>query len=344
MKLSKDQQTDWPKHLLELVHAYNSMRLAITRYSPHYVMLRYQPYLPIDLYFPMIRGTEIDWGVDYYIAKLCEWLWEAFMEVQVQSTSEAEKQKQYYERKANVISLETGKLALAKAEAYKGKRKVKDQWEEELYQVEHQVTDGIPSYLVKNQWTGCSWVLHQNLLFLITPARGTPLCMVVWAEWEWCATTMTLEEPTPGRTETEEVPESVKCLLPAQQQTAETLLGWVNRQLCAILWMFSGASHWIKDKKFDVEGPGVHESQCQHSGGRGIDHTDDACRKWLAMIKLNPTSLCARDCKLITLGAWNGSSSPHINFWGDCFILNTDGMRTPGIPMQGTQYHCYPIK
>ena len=37
-KLSKDQKADWPKHLPELVHAYNSMRLAITGYSLHYLM------------------------------------------------------------------------------------------------------------------------------------------------------------------------------------------------------------------------------------------------------------------------------------------------------------------
>ena len=37
-KLSKGQKADWAKHLLELVHAYNSMRLAITRYSLHYLV------------------------------------------------------------------------------------------------------------------------------------------------------------------------------------------------------------------------------------------------------------------------------------------------------------------
>ena len=35
-------------------------------------------------------------------------------------------QKQYYDRKANAILLEPGNLVLAKADAYKGKRKVKD--------------------------------------------------------------------------------------------------------------------------------------------------------------------------------------------------------------------------
>ena len=69
--------------------------------------------------------------------------------------SEAERQKQYFDRMANAISLEKGDLVLAKADAYRGKRKVNDQWEEELYEVEHQVAEGVPLYLMKNQWTGC---------------------------------------------------------------------------------------------------------------------------------------------------------------------------------------------
>ena len=37
-KLGKDWKADWPKHLPELVHAYNFTRLAMTGYSPHYLM------------------------------------------------------------------------------------------------------------------------------------------------------------------------------------------------------------------------------------------------------------------------------------------------------------------
>ena len=54
----------------------------------------------------------------------------------MQSTSEAERHKWHYNRKANAISLEPGDLILAKANANRGRRKVKDQWEEELYKVE----------------------------------------------------------------------------------------------------------------------------------------------------------------------------------------------------------------
>ena len=70
--------------------------------------------------------------------------------------SEAEREKLYYDRKANATVLETGELVLAKVDTYKGKMKVKDQWEEELYEVECQVTDGITSYLMKNQQAGHS--------------------------------------------------------------------------------------------------------------------------------------------------------------------------------------------
>ena len=89
-KLSRDQKADWPKHLPELVHAYNSTRLAITGYSPHYLMYGQWTCLPINFYFLTIRGTKKHQCIDHYITELCEWLQETFKEAQVQSKSEAE--------------------------------------------------------------------------------------------------------------------------------------------------------------------------------------------------------------------------------------------------------------
>ena len=176
--------------------------------------------------------------VDHYIAELHEQLLEAFEDAQVQSMSEAERQKWYYDRTANAISLEPGDLVLAKADTYRGRRKVKDQWEEEPYEVECQVAEDIPSNLVRNQQTGCSQVLYQNRLFLIAPTEGTPLCMVVHAKQARC-TAISLQEQTPEESETEEVPQSANCPSPVQYQTGETSVGWVNRKLCVhsdIFW------------------------------------------------------------------------------------------------------------
>ena len=88
-KPSKDQEVDWPRHLPQLVHAYNSMRSAITGYSPHYLMFGCQTHLPVDFYFSMIQGTQKHWHVDYFVAEVCEQLPGAFKEVQEQSTAAA---------------------------------------------------------------------------------------------------------------------------------------------------------------------------------------------------------------------------------------------------------------
>ena len=56
---------------------------------------------PLIFYFPMIRGMKKHQHVDHYVAELCEWLQDTFKEAQAESTSEAERQKWYYDRKAN---------------------------------------------------------------------------------------------------------------------------------------------------------------------------------------------------------------------------------------------------
>ena len=55
-------------------------------------------------------------------------LWEA----QAQSTAEACRQKWYYDRKIGAINLKPGNLVLVKADAWKGKRKIKDRWKKRL--------------------------------------------------------------------------------------------------------------------------------------------------------------------------------------------------------------------
>ena len=79
-KLGKDQKADWPKHLPELVHAYNSTRLAIMGYSPHYLKFGQQLCLPVNFYFPTIMSTEKHKHVNHNAADLCGWLHEAFKE------------------------------------------------------------------------------------------------------------------------------------------------------------------------------------------------------------------------------------------------------------------------
>ena len=97
--------------------------------------------------------------------------------------SEAERQKQHYDRKANAISLDPGDLVLAKADAYRERRKVKDQWEEELYKMECQVAEGIPSYLIKTNGQDAHKSSTKINFFSLLQQRGLIfvwLCRLSW--------------------------------------------------------------------------------------------------------------------------------------------------------------------
>ena len=37
-KLGEEKKADWPSHVAEIMHSYNSTQSAVTRYSPHYLM------------------------------------------------------------------------------------------------------------------------------------------------------------------------------------------------------------------------------------------------------------------------------------------------------------------
>ena len=50
-----------------------------------------------------------------------------------QSMAEACRQKWYYDKKIGTVNLKPGDLVLVKADAKKGRRKIKDRWEEETW-------------------------------------------------------------------------------------------------------------------------------------------------------------------------------------------------------------------
>ena len=72
-------------------------------------------------------------------------------EAQTQSTTEAHQQKQYYDRKVGTVNLKPGNLVLVKVDAWKGKKKIKDRWDEETWEVSWQIVTDVPSYKVTNQ-------------------------------------------------------------------------------------------------------------------------------------------------------------------------------------------------
>ena len=61
-------------------------------------------------------------------------------------------QKPYYDQKIGAMDLKPGNLVLLKADAFKGKGKIKDKWENKPCEVVHQTMTDVPSYEVTD-WT-----------------------------------------------------------------------------------------------------------------------------------------------------------------------------------------------
>ena len=156
-KLGEDKKPDWPSHLAEIVHVYNATHSEVNGYSPHYLMFRCRPWLPVNFFFPTIGSNQAPMReasakhVDEYIAYIWDRLRTALWEVQAQSMAEACRQTWYYNRKIGRVNLKASDLVLVKADAFKGRRKIKDRREEDTWEVVHQIMTDVPSYTVMIQ-------------------------------------------------------------------------------------------------------------------------------------------------------------------------------------------------
>ena len=148
-KAGRRWKANWPGHLAEIVHSYNATQSGMMGYSPHYLIFGWRPGLPVDFYFSTLRNTEVPKRgtstkcVDEYTSTVWHWLRAALQEIQVQSMTEDQRQKQYYNWKIGNVGLKTGDFILVKADNFQGKRKIKDRWEDKPHEVVHQIMTDI---------------------------------------------------------------------------------------------------------------------------------------------------------------------------------------------------------
>ena len=198
-KLLEDKKAYWPSHLAEIANAYIATCSTVTGYSLHYLMFGRRPRLLVNFYFPTIGSTEAPMReasakcVDKYIASVQDRLRTTLWEAQTQSMAEACWQNWYYDQKIGTVNLKPDDLVLVKADAFKEKRKIKDRWEEDTWEMVHQIATDIPSYEVMDQCRR-SYILHQNCLLLVASEVGIPLCIGICHAQHWC-TNPTLFKP-----------------------------------------------------------------------------------------------------------------------------------------------------
>ena len=162
-----------------------------------------------------------------YVEEVRKHFKEVYTEAHLQTNSEAEQQKRYYDKATSTMQLMPGDVVLMKLDTFQGKRKARDRWSEVEYVVTRQVTSYMPAYKVKDDGSNIK-VIHHNRLFLVAPTRdtATPLggsesVSYVGAAWS------TLVELTPLGCSGETSESEVEGVL-NQCPTSRVPLGWVD--------------------------------------------------------------------------------------------------------------------
>ena len=163
--LEHSQKEDWKSHVSRLVHAYNCTPHSVTGYSPYYLLYGRHPRLPLDA---LLDQQEEVCDVDEYEALLRRNLKEAY-ESAASATQEArDSMKRRYDTSARGLMPQVGDLVLVRRLGLKGKHKLADKWEEEVYRVESKEED-IPVYtVVPEKGKGRARKLHRNHILPIT--------------------------------------------------------------------------------------------------------------------------------------------------------------------------------
>ena len=126
---------------------------------------------PCRFFFPTIDVNIRRRRVPAYVEEVLVRFKEAYTETQHQLNSKVDQQKRNYDSATSTVQLMLGDTVLKKADAFQGKRKVKDQWSEVEYEVIRQVANGVPSYEIKDE-SGNLQEAHHNQLFLLATPQG----------------------------------------------------------------------------------------------------------------------------------------------------------------------------
>ena len=171
-KLEQDKKARWSEHLPEMLTAYNGTHLAVTCYSPYFLLFGRKSRMPVDCLFPTLCDSPHQAKMEVSVAAMQKRLKEAFAVARHLTSQEAARQRRYYDRRAGAVALQPGDIVMVCTDGFVGKRKVKDWLEDGGFIVESQLEDW-PVYKVRCPTSDVKQkpkyrILHRNCLLLVT--------------------------------------------------------------------------------------------------------------------------------------------------------------------------------
>ena len=174
--LDPDQKANWKKYVPSLVHAYNCTRHESTGYSPFHLMFGRNPRLPVDLVFRRKEENNEESYPDY-IKGLKGQLEYAYSLAAANVAKSQEYQQASYNQKVRGTSLQWGDRVLVRNVGLRGKQKLADKWQDDVYVVVDRPNPDMPVYRVEpeDRRRGRKQrVLHRNLLLLLDSIPAPP--------------------------------------------------------------------------------------------------------------------------------------------------------------------------
>ena len=163
--LENEAKVKWTKHLNALCSAYNSTVHSSTGFSPFWLMMGRKPRLAVDLNMGVNLPEHGPTSSSKYVNDLERRLQWSHRLAQEHMEKQANKAKKYYDRKVRCSKLEPGDLVLVKQFGHRGKHKIQDRWENQIYEVLQSCHSSPLVFRVrKEDGTGKVRILHRNLL------------------------------------------------------------------------------------------------------------------------------------------------------------------------------------
>ena len=233
-KLEQDKKARWSEHLPEMLAAYNGTHLAVTGYSPYFLLFGRKSRMPVDCLFPTLCDSPHQAKMEVSVAAMQKRLKEAFAVARHLTSQEAARQRRYYD--AGAVALQPGDVVMVRADGFVGKRKVKDRWEDGGFIVESQLEDW-PVYKVRCPTSDARQkpkycILHRNHLLLVTNEDDS----VVPGQLAQAKVSPVVSNATPEATGEEEGPSGPLPSLLTQQEGDMTSQMWLNCKFSTKPW------------------------------------------------------------------------------------------------------------